>query len=179
MPKPSSPRRRPKAAARLAAGLLAAVLAAACLAGCGKQAAPPAGKPPQAKAQQKAQSAAGAPQGDVYAYSAAGKPDPFRPFGVGRVKEDQPEESGRSLKTMDVGSFKLVGIAESPNGPLALVQDGAGRGYILSPGMTVGPGGAVVKRVGEDGVAVEQRSVDYAGRVQTKTYTIKMVREEE
>lgn len=176
--RPSSLRRlRP--AAKLAGGVLLAVSLA--LAGCGQPASKPTGRQPQAaKPPVKAQSGTSAPAATVYAYNAEGKLDPFRPFGVGPAKKKPAaQHQGSPLSQMDVGSFKLVGVADSPGGRMALVQDGSGRGYVLSTGMTVGVSGGVVKEISLDGVSVEERVRDYAGRLRTKTIVLKLAQEEE
>jgi len=166
--------------ARLALSLLLSLCLAWPLAGCGKQAAKPAPSASEAaKPKPKAQAGPAAAPQQVYAYSAEGKVDPFRPFGVGRAqKEAQPQEAA-PLRQMDVAQFKLVGIADSPGGKMALVQDGTGRGYILTPGMVVGASGGVVKEIRLDGVSVEEQVRDYAGRLQTKTVMLKLVQEGE
>lgn len=177
--RPSSSLKRLRPAAKLAGGVLLA--ASLALTGCGQPASKPKGQQPQAaKPPVKAQSGTSAPAATVYAYNAEGKLDPFRPFGVGPAKQKPTaRHDGSSLSQMDVGSFKLVGVADSPGGRMALVQDGSGRGYVLSTGMTVGVSGGVVKEISLDGVSVEEQVRDYAGRLRTKTIVLKLAQEEE
>lgn len=171
--------RRLRQAAGLAAGLACALTLA--LGGCGKPASKPSGQETQAaKHQPKAAAAQTAPAAPVYSYNAEGKVDPFRPFGVGPAKKAVVAvHEDSALRQMDVGSFRLVGIAERKGSRMALVQDGTGRGYVLSPGMSIGPSGGVVKEVAIDGVSVEEPYRDYAGRMRTKTIVLKLAQEEE
>jgi type IV pilus assembly protein PilP len=164
------------------AGRVLIVLAAATalgLAGCGKSAPQGPAATGPAKPKPKAQAAEPAPQGQVYAYSPEGKPDPFRPFGVApTVKKDEAPSDASTLASMELGQFRLVGIADSQRGRLALVQDGAGRGYIIQAGSRIGAGGGLVKEVTLDGVAVEEQVRDYAGRLHTNTIRLKLAAEE-
>lgn len=167
-------------ASGLVPALAAALVVALALTGCGKPASKPATAAPQAaKAQAKPKTGPAEAPAAVYAYSSEGKVDPFRPFGVGPVaKQAKPHEA--SLRQMDVGQFKLVGIAQNAGGGrVALVQDGTGRGYILTQGMTIGPSGGVVREISQDGVSVEERVRDYAGRLQTRKVVLKLVQAEE
>ena len=172
-----SPRTLHPAARRTVCLLLAL---AGLVSGCGKQAGQPEGAPPQAvRPQAKAPGEEPAAAGELYSYSAADKIDPFRPFGVGRIEKKGKTPETSPLRQMDVGQFKLVGIADSPAGRLALVQDSTGRGYVLAPGTVIGASGGVVKEIAADGMSVEQQVRDYAGRLKTKTVVLRLVQEEE
>lgn len=176
--RPISPRRLRRAARPLLSLLLALTLAGLS-GGCGKPAPRPTEVKPQVSPPKpKVQVEEPAAPEEVYAYSSVGKPDPFRPFGVGSTDKRAKRRDVSPLCQMDLGQFKLVGIADSPDGMLALVQDGAGRGYIIARGTEIGAAGGVVKEISLDRVKVEEHVRDYAGRLLTKTVVLKLVEEE-
>ncbi len=176
--RPISPRRL-RRAARLGLSLLLALSLAGLCGGCGKPAPQPMDVKPQAPPPKpKVQVEEPAAQEELYAYSSAGKPDPFRPFGVGRA-DKRAKRHISPLQQMDLGQFRLVGIADSPAGMVALVQDGTGRGYVLRRGTEIGSAGGVVREITLDGVKVEEHARDYAGRLLTKTLVLKLVEEEQ
>jgi type IV pilus assembly protein PilP len=134
-------------------------------------------EPKAAAAKPKPQEGQGPPV-EVYAYNPAGKPDPFRPFGVAPAEKKQAKREPSSLRDMEVGQLKLVGIAQGPQGAVALVEDASGRGYVVSRGMRIGAAGGLVKDISAGGIRVEETLRSYTGRVQTRSVSLKLVPQE-
>ena len=114
----------------------------------------------------------------TYAYSSAGKPDPFQPFlrakparvvkkGVVRkAKNQKPSACATPLECMDVGQLRLVAIVVEDSGQnMAMAQDASGIGYILTPDMSVGYRNGHVKAILPDRVIVEEESENIRGEM--------------
>lgn len=119
------------------------------------------------------------------AYIPAGKVDPFaplfreQPVAVAQAEEAAPSESeGQKpaekkkkrvprtpLEKMDLSQLKLVGIIRSDLGNKALVQDAAGKGYVLEKGTYIGINAGFVTEITRDKVIVEEEVEDLYGKV--------------
>jgi len=168
----------------LAALLVALMVVAAP--GCKKtQQAPPA-QPPAPKPQAALPVDLIQPEVAAYSYNPIGKPDPMRPFGMVKPAEKALAETqdlkatgvGVPLQSMEVGQLTLVGVAMSPVGNKALVQDSAGRGYILTVGSLVGSQAGVVREIAPERVVVVERVPDYIGRLRDRPTVLKLQRAE-
>ncbi len=105
---------------------------------------PPKVKPPTAEKKKEdppkvAEKKEPEKKGEVeFSYSPAGKPDPFKPF-----IELTPVRSSRAvpltpLQKYDISQLKLVAIISTPEGNVALVEDGTQKGYFLKKGTWIG-----------------------------------------
>ncbi len=111
-----------------------------------------------------------------YHYDPAGKPDPFQPFiksflaaSPGRNsrvgKGARPRHCATPLECMDVGQLTLVAVVmRDEGGPLAMVQDAAGLGYVLRVGTRVGYQNGRVVKILPDMVEVAEEAEDLMGR---------------
>jgi Tfp pilus assembly protein PilP len=115
----------------------------------------------------------------TYRYNPTGKPDPFEPFlktsfavperiveqeGGGK-KYAKPEHCSTPLECMDVGQLTLAGIITKGDGTrIAMAQDAAGVGYVLTPGLRVGYRNGNVAEVLADRVIVEEETEDIRGQ---------------
>lgn len=106
----------------------------------------------------------------TFTYVIEGRPDPFQPFikekTVDTVNMDEVVENDEMLTGMQLfepGQLKLVAIAFESNGELAMVEDAAGKGYAIRPGVKIGKKG-VVSRIEQNQVIIEETSVTRAGK---------------
>ena len=105
-----------------------------------------------------------------FSYNPSGKPDPFKPF-----IELTPVRSSRTvpltpLQKYDISQLKLVAIISTPEGNVALVEDGTQKGYFLKKGTWIGKNDGKVTKILKDRVIVEEVYQDIFH--QTKTNEI-------
>ncbi len=118
-----------------------------------------------------------------YRYFPAGKPDPFRPFlEMDLVQKKKNEEEQRKkaaalgrpispLQQMDLGQFRLLGIAGDDNRRTAIVVDGTTKKiYPLFVGTYIGLNGGRVAEILPDRLVVEER----VGTPDKKTKRVQM-----
>jgi len=116
---------------------------------------PPANPPPAAALSAR-------PADSAFEYNATGKRDPFRPLALDR-KTVATAEPLSPLQHYDIGQLKLVGLIYNTNPPVAMVEDSAGLGFIISPGTPVGANGGVVTAIRPRQVVVEEWYNDVIG----------------
>jgi type IV pilus assembly protein PilP len=135
--------------------------------------------------------AAALPPAPTYEYNAAGKPDPFKPFmetdpALKTKKEEDlrkktPAQSGfiSPLQRLDIGQFRLVGIAGDENRRTAIVADGTTKKfYPLFVGTYIGLNGGRVAAILPDRVIVEEKAEKQAKKAKIRRMTV-MLRKEE
>ncbi|MDL1970564.1 MAG: pilus assembly protein PilP [Candidatus Desulfofervidaceae bacterium] len=86
--------------------------------------------------------------------------DLFKPFI--KLKRETPVGNKNILlpiQKLQLSEINLKGIIWDPKRPLALVEDAAGKGYILKVGDPIGPSGHV-KEIKQDKIIIEERYVD-------------------
>jgi type IV pilus assembly protein PilP len=106
----------------------------------------------------------------VFSYQLGGRPDPFSPFitekPASSINMDEVVESEDALTGMQLfepGQLKLVAIVFDNNTEIAMVEDAAGQGYAIRPGMKIGRKGKVTT-IGPNQVNIEETSVTRAGK---------------
>ncbi len=106
----------------------------------------------------------------VFSYQLGGRPDPFSPFitekAASSINMDEVVDSEDSLTGMQLfepGQLKLVAIVFENNTELAMVEDAAGQGYAIRPGMKIGRKGKVTT-IGPNQVDIEETSLTRAGK---------------
>ncbi|MEK7366552.1 MAG: pilus assembly protein PilP, partial [candidate division NC10 bacterium] len=151
--------------AALAAGLF--LLAGACSREAPAPAPPPPPRPAQAPAAPTKPATAVEPQ---FAYKPEGRRDPFRNIVDARLTEEGPEG-------IDYSSLKVAGIVWQRQGYFALVETADGLGHILRVNDPLGKTGRV-RQITPEGVVIEVRAKDFSGRLQTRTITLEMKKEE-
>ncbi len=128
-----------------------------------------------------------------YHYNPAGKPDPFQSFiksfstssidGNPRGRKDkknQPHHCATPLECMDVGQLTLVAVVmRDEEGPLAMVQDAAGLGYVLRVGTKVGYQNGHVVKILPDKVVVSEETEDLMGHNVTRKRVLSLHSEEQ
>ena len=108
-------------------------------------------------------------------YQRGNRPDPFVPFISERVIEEQNESTKEVLTGMrlfEPGQLSLVAITTGGDGPVALVQDSTGKGYIIKEGLEIGRRG-VIKSIMPNIVTIEESFQNSVG--QKRKRTIEMV----
>jgi Tfp pilus assembly protein PilP len=139
--------------------------------------------------------AAALPPAPTYEYKAAGKPDPFKPFmetdpalipkkGDNLGKKISAKSAFISpLQRLDLGQFRLLGIAGDENRRTAIVADGTTKKfYPLFVGTYIGLNGGRVAAILPDQVVVEERIETRdkkTKRVQVKKIPILLHKEQE
>jgi Tfp pilus assembly protein PilP len=130
----------------------------------------------------------------TYEYSAAGKPDPFKPFmetepapkpkeeNLGK-KRSVPGASISPLQRLELSQFRLLGIAGDENSRAAIVADGTSKKfYPLFVGTYIGLNGGRVAAILPDRVVVEERTETRdkrTKRVQVKKIPMLLHKEQE
>jgi type IV pilus assembly protein PilP len=136
--------------------------------------------------------AAALPPAPTYAYNAAGKPDPFKPFmETDPALKTKKEEDLRKktsvqsgsispLQRVDIGQLRLVGIAGDQNRCVAIVDDGAAKKYYpLFVGTYIGLNGGRVAAILPDRVIVEEKAEKQAKKAKIRRMTVMLHKEEE
>ena len=122
------------------------------------------------------------PPAVMYSYNPKGKPDPFKPLLVERPETPQKKtaaaevvsEGATPLERMDLGQVKLVAIIWNIQNPKAMVEDGGGKGYIISQGTLVGKNKGSVTQIAPTGVVIKEKYETPGGKVSTRDVTLKL-----
>jgi len=100
-----------------------------------------------------------------YTYNPVGKSDPFKPFiQLTQVKGASRGVPLTPLQRYEVSQLKLVAIIAMPEGNVALVEDSAGKGFMLKKGTAVGNNDGKVTKVLKDRVIIEELYQDIYGK---------------
>jgi type IV pilus assembly protein PilP len=106
--------------------------------------------------------------------------DPFQPF-VEDGSSPSPVRRKRTkrlpvtpLEKLDFSQLKLVGIVLSASGNKAMVEDAAGKGYVLQVGTYVGRNSGRVARILNNKVIIEEEVEDDHGKIFVQTRELKL-----
>jgi type IV pilus assembly protein PilP len=116
----------------------------------------------------------------TYTYKPEGKPDPFKPLIVERPEvppqkvAEVVSESGAPLEKMELSQLKLVAIIWNVRDPRAMVEDGAGKGYIIANGTPIGKKKGKVTQISSAGVVVSEQHEISSGKFSTREVTLKL-----
>lgn len=109
-----------------------------------------------------------------FTYNPQGKTDPFKPFiQLTPVRDASRRSPLTPLQKYDISQLKLVAIISPPEGNIALVEDGTGKGYFLKKGTWIGKNDGKVTKILKDRVVIEEAYQDIFG--QTKTQEILLI----
>jgi len=120
---------------------------------------------------------------EKYTYDPKGKPDPFRPLIVEKTEaapvKAKPSaeaalEAATPLERVDLGQLKLVAVIWNISDPKGMVEDDAGKGYILSIGTLIGKNRGQVTQINSSGVQVTEKFEDSTGRFKSRQVTLKL-----
>ena len=103
--------------------------------------------------------------------------DPFRPF-IKLTKETPNPENLLPIQRLKLSEIKLTGIIWNTQNPLALIEDQAGKGYVLRKGDLIGPSGKV-KEVKKDRVIIEESYIDIFEGKKTRFVELVLPQKEE
>jgi type IV pilus assembly protein PilP len=113
---------------------------------------------------------------DDYTYRRDGRSDPFMPFLREKVVDQEIDSTSTSelvgMQKFEPGQLLVVGIIQSRNGPIAMVQDSTGKGYIISPGIKLGRSG-VVDEITTNMILIKQQYLMTSGA--TRHRIVKMM----
>ncbi len=109
-----------------------------------------------------------------YKFVLENKPDPFKAFVYEIKITKKPKKFRSALEQIDISEIKLTGIFEIKNQRVALVEDARGRGYFIKVGTSIGLNEGVVKKITKDSVIIEEKVIDFAGRIVTREVTLKL-----
>ncbi len=170
---------------RATAALIAVVGLA--LAGCGDDPAPaatPANAPAQGAAphgdptaaqtgadgERVAQEAPG-----VYRYDPTGKRDPFRSFHWDRIRMERDKLAERGpLEQYDLSQLSVVAIVWSNDTARALVEDPAGRAYIVSEGSQMGKNDGKVLKIDDNLILVKETYYNFLAEKTTRDVELRI-----
>jgi len=121
-----------------------------------------------------------------YEYNPMGKIDPFQPLF--RIKAEREVTAQKEVKKkrlpltplqkLSLGQLKVVGIIQSPAGDKALVEDSAGKGFIVTRGTYIGQNFGQVKEILKDRVIVEEEVEDIlSGKMKLKKTELRLQKE--
>jgi type IV pilus assembly protein PilP len=127
----------------------------------------------------------------IFRFNPAGKPDPFKPFVDAELalkkkqlelkllaeKQKQKVLPLSPLQRLDIGQFKLVGIAGNQRGRKAMVQDMQGKFYPITIGTLIGLNSARVFEIREDSVLLEEPPALKSAKAKKKIIEMKLRKE--
>ncbi len=120
-------------------------------------------------------------QKQLFTYKSKGRKDPFTPFISEEVVQEEIKKAEQKLTGMqrfEPGQLTVVGIVFSDKGPVAMVQDSTGKGYVIEKGTKIGRAG-VVENIQANQVVIKQQ-LYYGKKTQQKRYkTVNMVLKKE
>ena len=118
---------------------------------------------------------------DSYKYDSTGKRDPFKSFIVvsPEPKARQGNEPLSPLQRFDISQLRLVGTISGKGSKRALVEDAAGKGYILSVGTYVGKNGGKVIKITDGEAIIEEFHINYFGKRQSQMISMKLPKDTE
>jgi type IV pilus assembly protein PilP len=104
-------------------------------------------------------------ESDPFIYRREGRSDPFVPFVSERVIQEEEaveEEELTGMRRFEPGQLTLTGVVMTEGGPMAMVQDAVGIGYVLREGNALGRSG-VVNKISKNLVVIKQQYKNTAG----------------
>jgi type IV pilus assembly protein PilP len=118
---------------------------------------------------QDLETALGSGQTPPFIYDRA-RPDPFFPFLTQEIikAEAKAKSELTGTRKFEPGQLILVAIVSSRRGPVAMVQDSSGIGYVLRKGTRVGETGKVI-HIDLNKVIIEQSLENLVGERTTRT----------
>ena len=122
-----------------------------------------------------------------YRYDSKGKTDPFKPFvrlELPTAAKKGPEKKKYTgnltpLQRVSLDKVRVTGIAGSQAKRVAMVEDGAGKGYIVYLGTLIGENGGRVIQILPDRVIVEEKVGEGSkGKEKSHRVALKLHKEE-
>ncbi len=115
-------------------------------------------------------------------YSRKGRVDPFEPF----LRKPEPEVATNEksklkrrvprtpLEKIDLSQLRLTAVLRTPTKTKALVQEVAGKGYVVNKGTFIGNKGGQVSKILKDRIMVEEKYLDVFGKISVREREMKL-----
>jgi len=118
------------------------------------------------------------PPVSIYAYSPAGRRDPFTPI---IIKEEKKALAGAKtpLERYAIKEFKLAGVVWGGLGYHAMLEGPDGKGYFVRVGTKIGPNQGVVKKITQTTMVIEEKYKDPLGETSRKEIVIELRKKQE
>ena len=119
-----------------------------------------------------------------FVYERYGRPDPFQPFlrdkEVAKVTDSEIQDYGEltGMRRFEPGQLLVVAIVKTQKGPIAMVQDSTGKGYVVSPGIKLGKNG-VIEEITDNMILVKQKRIMTSGAIRYRDVRMLLKREGE
>ncbi len=122
------------------------------------------------------------PPEEAWRYNPEGRIDPFKPF----VDPDAAKRQAAMAKALPLNplqrsgieQFRLVGVIEGNKGRHAMVQDAAGKFYLLVTGSYIGLNKGRVTAIHKDSVIVLERVTTDEGKTESRRQVMKLRQDE-
>ncbi len=112
----------------------------------------------------------------TYYYNPAGKPDPFEPFDIAKIKSTT---AITPLQQFSLDQLTLKGIIWGTSNAKAIMQDPTGKTYIVGTGAKIGKNNGVIIRILNDKVVVLEKYTDvFTGKIKTNKVTMELKKTE-
>jgi Tfp pilus assembly protein PilP len=83
------------------------------------------------------------------------------------------------LQQYELRQLTVTAVLWDLKPPVAMVEDSAGMGFIVSPGTPIGNHGGVVTAIEPGRIIVEEKAVDFYGREEVRKVALEIVRSNE
>jgi type IV pilus assembly protein PilP len=113
-----------------------------------------------------------------YAYDPADRRDPFAPI-VSRESKLLSTSSLPPLERYSISEFKMSGILWGGFGYKAMLEGPDGKGYFVHVGSVVGLNRAVVKKITQDSLVLEEKFKNYMGADDRREIIINLRKKQE
>lgn len=113
-----------------------------------------------------------------YAYSPAGRRDPFKSLII--TEKMTKKEELPPLQKVDASDLKLRGVIWDQVGYyIAMVETPDGKGFVVREGTIVGLNKGIIKRITPVNLTIEERFKTYLGELKIKEITLELRKREE
>jgi type IV pilus assembly protein PilP len=113
-----------------------------------------------------------------YVYDPEGRRDPFAPI-VTRASKLVDRTNLPPLERYPISEFKMTGILWGGFGYKAVLEGPDGKGYFVRVGSIIGPNRAVVKKITEDALVLEEKFKNYMGADERREIIINLRKKQE
>jgi type IV pilus assembly protein PilP len=120
--------------------------------------------------------------GNNFVYHREGRSDPFMPFISEKVisadVEEIDEEELTGMRLFEPGQLTLVALIFAEDGPLAMVEDSVGKGYMIREGTKIGRTGTV-DQINKNTVIIKEPYRTTSGAMKYRTVQMVLKKEGE
>jgi type IV pilus assembly protein PilP len=113
-----------------------------------------------------------------YTYDPAGRRDPFAPI-VSHENRLSQSSNLPPLERFAISEFKLTGILWGGFGYNAMLEGPDGKGYFVHVGSVVGLNRAVVKKITQNSLVLEEKFKNYMGQDDRREIIVNLRKKEE